>query len=125
MQVVTNLNLDGLDRVYVCAAVSPNRVFFTHCALHLKKSGAVVPRIKLVEVGPSRDLVTRRHRLSEDSLRKESMKTTLEKAKKKVGSVALPYKAKGVKRKCREAKLKHGTIELSEEKKQKLDSDSE
>lgn len=84
MQVVTNLNLAGLDRVYVCVAVAPNRVFFTHCALRLKKSGTIVPRIELVEVGPSMDLVTRRHRLPDDSLRREAMKTSLEKPKKKV-----------------------------------------
>lgn len=84
LQVVTNLNLAGLDRVYVCAAVSPKKVFLTHCALRLKKSGTVVPRIELVEVGPSMDLVVRRHRLPDDSLKKEAMKTALDKAKKKV-----------------------------------------
>ncbi|XP_009774712.1 ribosome production factor 2 homolog [Nicotiana tabacum] len=143
-EVVTNLNLAGLDRVYVCTAVSPKKVFLTHCALRLKKSGTVVPRIELVEVGPSMDLVVRRHRLPDDSLKKEAMKTTLDKAKKKeknvvkdafqgkygkiyipdqkVGSVALPHKAKGVKRERREAKLKHVT-DQPEEKKQKLDSE--
>lgn len=84
MQVVENLNLAGVDRAYVCTALSPNRVFFTHCALRLKKSGSVVPRMKLVEVGPSMDLVVRRHRPPNESLRKEAMKTTREKPKKKV-----------------------------------------
>ncbi|XP_070051136.1 ribosome production factor 2 homolog [Nicotiana tomentosiformis] len=143
-EVVTNLNLAGLDRVYVCAAVSPKKVFLTHCALRLKKSGTVVPRIELVEVGPSMDLVVRRHRLPDDSLKKEAMKTALDKAKKreknvvkdaiqgkygkiyipdqKVGSVALPHKAKGVKRERREAKMKN-VADQPEEKKQKLDSE--
>ena len=87
MQVVENLNLAGLDRAYIITAASPNRVFFMHCALRLKKSGTIVPRMELVEVGPSMDMVVRRHRPPNESLRKEAMKTTLEKPKKKVGKV--------------------------------------
>ncbi|OIV90362.1 hypothetical protein TanjilG_19771 [Lupinus angustifolius] len=130
-EVVENLNLAGVDRAYVCSAVSPNRVFFTHCALRLKKSGTIVPRMELVEIGPSMDLVIRRHRLPNDGLRKEAMKTSREKPKKKeknvkkdvlqgkigniyvpdqkIGEMALPNKSKGVKRERREAKRKnHG-----------------
>jgi len=91
VQVVENLNLAGVDRAYVCAALSPNRVLFTHCALRLKKSGTVVPRMELVEVGPSMDFVIRRHRPPNESLRKESMKTSREKPKKKVGYMSLIY----------------------------------
>ena len=79
-----NLNLAGLDRVYVCTALSSNRVLLTHCALRLKKSGTVVPRMELVEVGPSMDLVVRRHRLPNESLRKEAMRTAKDHPKKKV-----------------------------------------
>ncbi|XP_057948912.1 ribosome production factor 2 homolog [Malania oleifera] len=145
-EVVENLNLAGLDRAYVCTAVSSNRVFFTHCALQLKKSGTVVPRTELVEVGPSMDLVVRRHRLPNDMLRKEAMKTAPEQTKKKVknvsqdavqgkigkiyipdqqvGSMALPYKAKGLKRERREGKLKNDKNEADEQvsKKQKEES---
>lgn len=125
-EVVENLNLAGLDRIYVCTAVSSNRVFLSHCALRLKKSGTVIPRMELVEVGPSMDLVVRRHRLPNEGLRKEAMKTAPEHTKKKVknvkgdpilgktgkiyipdqklGEMALPNKAKGVKRERREAK---------------------
>lgn len=84
MQVVENLNLAGLDRAYVCTAVSPNKVFLTHCALRLKKSGSVVPRMELVEVGPSMDMVIRRHRIPSDGLRKEAVRIASDKAKKKV-----------------------------------------
>ncbi|MBA0612978.1 hypothetical protein Godav_013506, partial [Gossypium davidsonii] len=56
-EVVENINLAGLDRAYVCTAISSNKVYLTHCALRLKKSGTVVPRMELVEVGPSMDLV--------------------------------------------------------------------
>ncbi|PKI35991.1 ribosome production factor 2 homolog [Punica granatum] len=126
-EVVENLNLAGIDRAYVCTAVSSNRVFFTHCALRLKKSGTVIPRMELVEVGPSMDLVIRRHSLPNDSLRKEAMKTSIDKPKKKeknvskdaiqgkigkiyvpdqkMGDMNLPNEAKGVKRERREAKL--------------------
>ncbi|CAH9090284.1 unnamed protein product [Cuscuta europaea] len=140
-EVVTNLNLSGLDRVYVCTALSSNKVFLTHCALRLKKSGTIVPRVELVEVGPSMDLVLRRHRMPDERLKKEAMKTAPGKAKKKeknvskdtiqgkigkiyipdqeIGSVPLPNKARGVKRERREAKMKKGTNQ-SDEKKQKL-----
>jgi len=84
MQVVENLNLVGVDHAYVCTAISSNRVFLSHCGLRLKKSGTKVPRMELEEVGPSMDFVVRRHRLPNDSLRKEAMKTTREQLKKKV-----------------------------------------
>ncbi|KAJ4950030.1 hypothetical protein NE237_026862 [Protea cynaroides] len=143
-EVVENLNIAGLDRVYVCTAVSSNRVFFTHCALRLKRSGIVVPRMELVEVGPSMDFVVRRHRLPNDSLKKEAMKTTTGKPKKKeknvsrdviqgkigkiyipdqqVGGMALSNDAKGLKRERREAKLKNGVNE-HKSKKQKADTE--
>ncbi|XP_010270793.1 PREDICTED: ribosome production factor 2 homolog [Nelumbo nucifera] len=142
-EVVENLNLAGVDRVYVCTAVSSNRVFFTHCALRLKRSGTIVPRMELVEVGPSMDLVIRRHRLPNDSLRKEAMKTAAEKPKKKeknvsrdaiqgkigkiyipdqkVGGMSLSNKVKGLKRERREAKMKNGADD-HRSKKQKSDS---
>ena len=84
LQVVDNLNLTGLDRAYICSAVSPTKVFLTHCAIKLKKSGTIVPRIELVEVGPSMDLVIRRNRLPNEGLRKEAMKSSKDKPKKKV-----------------------------------------
>ncbi|KAK9139570.1 hypothetical protein Scep_009251 [Stephania cephalantha] len=59
-----------------------------HCAMRLKRSGTVVPKIELVEVGPSMDLVVRRHRLPNDSLRKEAMKTAADQPKKKVKNVS-------------------------------------
>ncbi|KMS99913.1 hypothetical protein BVRB_1g017600 [Beta vulgaris subsp. vulgaris] len=130
-EVVENLNIAGVDRIYVCTAVSSNKVYLTHCALRLKKSGTVVPRMELVEVGPSMDLVVRRHRLPNEGLRKEAMKTSPDHTKKKLknvkgdpllgktgkiympdqklGEMALPYKPKGVKRERREAKMNKGS----------------
>ncbi|KAJ6294183.1 hypothetical protein OIU76_022298 [Salix suchowensis] len=147
-EVVDNLNLAGLGRVYVCTAISSNRVFLTHCALRLKKSGTTVPRIELVEIGPSMDFVVRRHRLPNESLRKDAMKTAKDKTHKKfsacrlkmlvkmlykgklgkiyvpdqkLGEMVLPNKSKGVKRERREAKKKNSTNEPAS-KKQKEDS---
>ncbi|CAL5022832.1 unnamed protein product [Urochloa decumbens] len=123
-EVVDNLNLAGLDRIYVCTAISPTTVYMMHCALRLKRSGTSIPRIELVEVGPSMDLVVRRHRLPVESLKKEAMKTA-EHAKKvknvtkdpvqgrlgkvympdqQVGKLALSNDIKGLKRERREAK---------------------
>ncbi|KAK9106043.1 hypothetical protein Scep_022887 [Stephania cephalantha] len=140
-EVVENLNLAGLDRVYVCTAISSNRVLFMHCAMRLKRSGTVVPRMELVEVGPSMDLVVRRHRLPNDSLRKEAMKTAADQPKKKVknvsrdaiqgkvgkiympdqkvGAMALTSKVKGLKRERREGKTKN-QADSHEPKKQKV-----
>ncbi|KAM3689437.1 hypothetical protein ACB098_09G047900 [Castanea mollissima] len=142
-EVVENLNLVGLDRVYVCTAISSNRVFLSHCGLRLKKSGTKVPRMELVEVGPSMDLVVRRHRLPNESVKKAAMKTVRDQPKKKVknvsddavegkigkiyipdqkvGEMAVIDKSKGVKRERREAKLKKGD-QGHASKKQKEDS---
>ncbi|CAI8602564.1 unnamed protein product [Vicia faba] len=138
-EVVENLNLAGVDRAYICTALSPTKVFFTHCALRLKKSGTVVPRMELVEVGPSMDMVIRRTRPPNESVRKEAMRTSRDKPKKKeknvkkdpiegkignvyipdqkIGEMALPNKSKGVKRERREAKRKSGSDEHASKKK--------
>uniref|UniRef100_A0A0E0PPQ7 Ribosome production factor 2 homolog n=1 Tax=Oryza rufipogon TaxID=4529 RepID=A0A0E0PPQ7_ORYRU len=123
-EVVENLNLSGVDRVFVCTAISPTTVYLMHCALRLKRSGTSIPRMELVEVGPSMDLVVRRHRYPAESLKKEAMKTA-DHAKKmknvmkdpvqgKLGKVYIPDQQiakmalsndiKGLKRERREAK---------------------
>ncbi|THU67200.1 hypothetical protein C4D60_Mb05t22140 [Musa balbisiana] len=100
--------------------------------------------MELVEVGPSMDLVVRRHRLPNDSLKKEAMKTTSEHPKKKiknvssdvlqgkigkiyipdqkVGGITLSSDVKGLKRERREAKKRKVGIE-NEAKKRKTASD--
>ncbi|KAM7264265.1 hypothetical protein ACFE04_001948 [Oxalis oulophora] len=141
-EVVENLSLVGLDRVFVCSAVSSKKVFLTQCALRMKKSGTIVPRMELVEVGPSMDLVVRRHRLPNEGLRKEAMKQTKDHTKKKEKNVshdkvegkvgklympdqklhemALPDKSKGLKRERREAKLKKKEGEPAPKKKKEV-----
>ncbi|KAL6521141.1 hypothetical protein OROGR_017710 [Orobanche gracilis] len=144
-EAVTNLNLAGLDRVYVCTALSANRIFFSHFALRLKKSGTPVPRMELIEVGPSMDMVLRRHRYPDASLRKEAMRKAPVSTKKKeknvvrdaiqgkigkvyipeqkVGSVPFVNKSKGVKRERREAKKTAGAVDNPTPKKQKQDAE--
>ncbi|KAG1362352.1 ribosome production factor 2 [Cocos nucifera] len=141
-EVVENLNLAGIDRVFVCTAISSTTVFFMHCALRLKRSGTSVPRMELVEVGPSMDLVVRRHRLPNDSLKKEAMKTASDQPKKKiknvssdvvqgkigkiyipdqqVGNMPLSSDIKGLKRERREAK-KNKVDGENQSKKRKTD----
>ncbi|CAJ2672649.1 unnamed protein product [Trifolium pratense] len=143
-EVVENLNLAGVDHAYVCTALSSTKVFFTHCALRLKKSGTVVPKMELVEVGPSMDMVIRRHRPPNESVRKEAMRSSKDKPKKKeknvkkdplqgkignvyipdqkIGEMALPNKSKGVKRERREARQNHGSDEHASKKKKEEDS---
>ncbi|XP_022865875.1 ribosome production factor 2 homolog [Olea europaea var. sylvestris] len=87
----------------------------------------------LVEVGLSMDMVVRRHHLPDDSLRKEAMKIAPELTKKKeknvikdaiqgkigkiyipdqkVGNVALPNKAQGVKRKLKQKTEAYRSVE--------------
>lgn len=87
-EVVEKINLTGLDAVFVCTALGDDKVRFMHCGIRLKKSGTIVPRIELVEIGPSMDLVHRRHRLPNDDLRKEAMKSAILKPNKKVKNVS-------------------------------------
>uniref|UniRef100_A0A0D9Y0T9 Ribosome production factor 2 homolog n=1 Tax=Leersia perrieri TaxID=77586 RepID=A0A0D9Y0T9_9ORYZ len=123
-EVVENLNLAGVDRIFVCTAISPTTVYMMHCALRLKRSGTSIPRMELVEVGPSMDLVVRRHRHPVEGLKKEAMRTadhakkmknvTKDPVQGKLGKVYIPDQqiakmsltndVKGLKRECREAK---------------------
>ncbi|CAA6663472.1 unnamed protein product [Spirodela intermedia] len=116
VQVVDNLNLAGVGRAFVCTDISANTVLYT---------------IELVEVGPSMDLVVRRHRLPNASLQKEAMKGAREPHKKpknvvrdivhgKIGKIYVPDQkvswksglvkndVKGLKRERREAKARGG-----------------
>lgn len=126
-EVVDNLNLAGVDRAFVCTAISSNTVLFMQCAIRLKRSGTTVPRIELVEIGPSMDLVVRRHRLPYESLQKEATKVPSKEHKKvknvtrdvvqgkigkiyvpdqKVGNLSLSNDIRGLKRERRDAKVK-------------------
>eukprot|EP00897_Mesotaenium_endlicherianum_P010515 jgi/Mesen1/9492/ME000063S08949 len=81
-QVVENINLAGIDRVFVVVAAA-GKVYLRHCAIRLKKSGTKVPKIELVPAGPMLDLVVRRHRGPAEDLRKEAFKGPKSITKKK------------------------------------------
>ncbi|CAA7399947.1 unnamed protein product [Spirodela intermedia] len=98
-----------------------------HALLHpAERSGTTIPRIELVEVGPSMDLVVRRHRLPNASLQKEAMKGAREPHKKpknvvrdivhgKIGKIYVPDQ----KRERREAKARGGASPDHPPKRQK------
>lgn len=86
-EVVETINLQGLDRVYLCIA-SGDKVIFKHCATRFKKSGTKVPRVELVEAGPCMDMVIRRNREPSADLRKEAMRTAPKTTKKKIKNVS-------------------------------------
>ncbi|KAH7445859.1 hypothetical protein KP509_01G026800 [Ceratopteris richardii] len=86
-EVVDAINLGGLDRAFICVAEG-NKVYFKHCAIRLKKSGTKVPRIELIEAGPSMELVVRRHCLPDEELKKKAMKVALKSSKPKVKNVS-------------------------------------
>jgi len=84
---VDSINLAGLDHVVVCTAVDGGTVAFRHYFVALKKSGSRVPRVELVECGPSFDLVLRRQRWASEDLLKEALKVPSEKTAKKVKNI--------------------------------------
>jgi hypothetical protein len=120
-RVVASINLRGLDRVIICTAV-PGRILFRQAVTRFKKSGTSVPRVELTEMGPSMDLVPRRHRpASPDVAKAAYTQAAGAKQRKNVGSDSLVgtvgrvfvprqevgdmalRKPKGVKRQRREA----------------------
>ena len=69
-RVVDTINLKGVDRIIMCTPVAgteseskTKRVMLRHYAIKLKKSGTRVPRVELVDIGPSLDLSFRCVRL--------------------------------------------------------------
>lgn len=86
-EVVETINLQGLDKVFLCVAIG-DTVVFKHCAIRFKKSGTKVPRVELVEAGPCMDMVLRRSREPSADLRKEAMRVAPKSSKKKVKNVS-------------------------------------
>nr|PNR26832.1 hypothetical protein PHYPA_030313 [Physcomitrium patens] len=86
-EVVETINLQGLDRVFLCVAVR-DKVVFKHCAISFKKSGTKVPRVELIEFGPCMDMVLRRNREPSADLWKDSMRLAPKTTKKKIKNVS-------------------------------------
>ncbi|KAE8731093.1 ENTH/VHS family protein, putative isoform 1 [Hibiscus syriacus] len=99
-------NIDELKHLKeVLLDLLRGEVYLTHCALRLKKSGSVVPRMELVEI----------INVSSDAIEGTIGKIYI--PDQKVGDVALPNKAKGVKRERREAKKKEANERASKKQK--------
>jgi len=74
-EVVSNINLKGLDHV-ISLSIGKNGVIqFRHYAIIMKKSGTRVPLVELEEIGPSIDFIWRRTQFGADALRKEALAT--------------------------------------------------
>jgi len=65
------VNLACLDHVLIFTS-QPGAILMRHYSIVLKKSGSRIPRIELVEIGPSMDLEIRRHRFATAELRSQS-----------------------------------------------------
>ncbi|XP_057341345.1 ribosome production factor 2 homolog [Microplitis mediator] len=85
-EVVDNIRLQGLEHVLSFTATD-GKIYLRSYKVSLKKSGTRIPRVEMVEIGPSMDLVVRRTKLASDDLFKQSCKKPKEfkiKAKKNI-----------------------------------------
>ncbi|KAL6067555.1 rRNA-binding ribosome biosynthesis protein rpf2 [Balamuthia mandrillaris] len=71
------VNLAGLDHVIICTAAD-NKVYFRHYSIVLKRTETKLPRVELVEVGPSMDFTVRRTKLASRDLMKQALKVPKE-----------------------------------------------
>eukprot|EP01091_Cochliopodium_minus_P015223 TRINITY_DN5350_c0_g1_i1.p1 TRINITY_DN5350_c0_g1~~TRINITY_DN5350_c0_g1_i1.p1 ORF type:complete len:311 (-),score=102.29 TRINITY_DN5350_c0_g1_i1:25-957(-) len=67
------INLDGLEHVIICTVVN-EVIHFRHYSILLKKSGSILPRVELEEIGPSFDMKIRRTKFASEDLLKETIK---------------------------------------------------
>ncbi|MEW5301825.1 MAG: hypothetical protein WDW38_008456 [Sanguina aurantia] len=121
-EAVESVNLAGLDRVMVAAALGDNRLLLRQYAIKFRKSGGKVPRVALQEMGPRLEMATRRCRAPPMDLQTEAMKQpklgkkkekniSMDELAGKVGRIYMPPqkmdtlalgKLKGVRREKRE-----------------------
>jgi len=73
-EVLSKVNIAGLDRLIVCTAYK-EKVYFRHYGVLLKNSGTSTPNVQLELVGPSMDLKIRRTRSAPVDLQKLAMQT--------------------------------------------------
>jgi len=76
------INLAGLEHVIVCSSTS-DKVYFRTYRVYLKKSGTKLPRVELMEMGPSMDFTIRRHTFASNDLLKIATKIPKEDKPKK------------------------------------------
>lgn len=80
---VEKVNLEGLDHVIVCTAVG-EAICWRQYMVELKKSGTRLPRVELVECGPSFDFTIRRTKFASSDLMREALRVPKELMHKKV-----------------------------------------
>jgi len=64
---VDTINLAGLDHVMVCT-VGEGKLLIRHYGTHLTRSGTKIPDVNLLPMGPSWDMVVRRHKVPSTDL---------------------------------------------------------
>jgi len=87
-EVVDNIRLQGLEHVWCFTAVE-NKVHIRSYRINYIKSDTKVPNVELNEIGPSIDLVVRRHKIASDSLYKTARKQPKEIIKKKKKNISM------------------------------------
>jgi len=80
------VNLAGLEYVFVCTSTE-GKVYFRTYKILLKKSGTRIPRIELEEMGPSFDMIIRRHQFASSELNKLAYAIPKELRPKKVKNI--------------------------------------
>lgn len=81
------VRLQGLEVLISFTAIQ-NRVIMKTYKILLKKSGIKVPRVELDEMGPSFDMVLRRHKLASDDLFKHAIRQPKTTKVKKVKNIS-------------------------------------
>lgn len=72
-EVIDKIDLTGLDNAIVCSIVNGVVHFRRYCTV-LKKSGTKIPRVELVETGPSFDITLRRDNFASSTLMREALR---------------------------------------------------
>lgn len=86
-RTVDSINLKGVDHVICFTATGEDVVQMRHCSVTFKRSGNKVPRVELEDVGPSCELVVRRHRFATEDLLKAAIFKPKQGMKKKVKNI--------------------------------------
>ncbi len=86
--IVEDINLSGLETVFMVTADDEGRIYFRVYKILMKKSGTKLPRVELELMGPSIDMKLGRVRAASDQLMKHALKVPKELAPKKVKNIA-------------------------------------
>jgi len=78
-EVVSAINLMGLDHVIGLSSNGKNSFYFRHYGIKLKKSGSKTPNVELEEIGPSFEFKIRRSKFADNEARKKTFPPKKEK----------------------------------------------